>query len=539
MKKGFAGDEVYSYATANSSEAMSPLVDMDGTLHINEWLTPGRLFQAVVVSEDEVFNYAHINEILRYDAHPPLYFYILHFLCSFFINSFSWIPSIIINSLSIFVGQIFFYRLFLLLSENRLRSLLAMIFFGSTTAIINLMTFARNYTLQTSLTLIFLYYIFKAMRQHSLNEKTSRSILFAALFLYLASLTQYLSVLFGFFVTLSICIYYLFKKDIRFLLNIGLSMTGAIVLMIMSFHHVINQLMSDQTAMENATDFPYPLEIRISIHILFDEIFGIKTPVSPTMLFFWIFWGFATVFVICLILWFLFRADEWFISLHSKLRKNLNHVIFKLKKQRVVQYFILLFSVTILILIISYKFKMYFYHPNSNRYLFFLYPYAAIIFLVPVFALFKFNLINALLIIGLSCSSLIYGTKTNIGPSELPMREAIETFTDSDVLVFTPDHYTANASTFYLEKCNQVFYTTKGTFFDNKDTFKIGLSKNKPLYLLYFWPAYNNQNAKSELFDLLKVLQENGITTMDVEGKNNHGAQLIAGVGGHVLLRLR
>lgn len=538
LKQSFSGDEVYSYATSNSCESMSPLVDMDGTLHINEWLTSDQLLHSVVVSENEILAYRHIDEILRDDAHPPLYFYMLHFFSSFFIGRFSWIPAIIINSVSIFIGQIFFYRLFLLISSNRFQSLLAMLFFGCTTAMVNMMTFARNYTLLTSFTVIFTFYIFKSMQQRSKGENPNRSVVLAALFLYLAALTQYLSVLFGFFVTLFVCIYYLIKKDYQFMLKSGLAMTASICLMILSFPHVIHQLTIDQTSMENAANYPYPLELRVSVFVLFNELFGIKTPVYSSMISFWIFWGIIAIIVIYSVIRFLFRTDSWFIHFQNTICDILKDTIKKAKNQMIFQYGSLLLAVTAMVLVISYKFKMYFYYPISNRYLFLLFPYVVILVLLPLFMLLRKSIFQIILVVGLSCLSLVAGKKTNIDTSEMSIKEATDTFYDSDVMVVVPNHYAVNSSLLYFEKSNQVFYTTQKTFYENKDWFIHGLSNDKPLYLMYYWSSYDNKTTKSDMDDLLVDLEKSGITTIN-DSPKNHGAKLIAGINGHVLIRLR
>ena len=538
IKTGYSGDEVYSYATADSSQAINPVMDTDGTLHFNEWLTSEQLFQAVTVSKTEVFDYGHINEILRDDAHPPLYFYLLHFFCTFFSGRFSWLPSVIINSVSIFIGQVFFYRLFLLLSNDRFRSVIAMVFFGFTTSVINMMTFARNYTLLTALTMVFTFYIFRSVRQYASDRNNIKSVALAAIFLYLAAMTQYLSVLYGFFVTFSVCVYYLSKKDIKNLLRTGLFMTGSIALMILSFREVIHQLGADQTSMESATEYPYLLELRVSFHILVNEIFGLKPSVYPTMTSFWIIWGIIGVSVIMLIMSFLFRTDKWFINIKNKTRDLLRSVPSKLKNLRSFQYFSLLLSIILFVLITSYRFKMFFYYPNSNRYLFIIYPYVAIIFLIPLFIILKKHILQIAAVIVLCCMSLLFGRKTNVGSSEMKMKEATALFAGSDVLVFVPGYPFVNNSVLYLRDSDKVFYTTIDSFPENKDSFISGLSDDKTLYMLYCWPSFDNGNSNEDMLSMLRILKSSGMITAD-ESEQYFGAEPIAGIGGHVLFRLQ
>ena len=538
LKDDFLGDEIYSYATSNSDQTMNPILDDDGTLHIDEWLTPEQVYRSIVVSKDDLFSYGNINRILESDAHPPLYFYLLHFFSSFFIGEFSWIPAIIINSLSILVGQIFFYRLFLLISKSRFHSLLGMIFFGFSSAVINMMTFARNYTLMTALTLIYTFYIFRSVYQRSMGENTTKSVVLAAVFLYLASLTQYLSVVFGFCITLLICIRYLIKKDFKVMLKTGLFMTGGIALMILSFHYVLHQLTSDQTAMDNATAFPFSFEIRIAIHILFNELFGINTNVYPSMATFWIFWGIVGIAILCLICGFLFRTDEWFKSILVRLKEMGKSIIKRLNSPQSFLYFLLLITTIILVMIISYQFKMYFYYPYSDRYLFILYPYVAMIVLIPIFKIIRIKYLNIVAIICLITLSLIIGKKPYFGFSEMSIKNVSETLAGSDVVIFVPNHHTAIKSTLYLKDCDKIFYTTEEYFYDNIEYFIQGLSKDKPLYMLYYWPTYNNADTNSKLLILLKDLENASITTLN-DNRKNYGAKPIAGINGHALFRLR
>ena len=118
------------------------------------------------------------------------------------------------------------------------------------------------------------------------------------------------------------------------------------------------------------------------------------------------------------------------------------------------------------------------------------------------------------------------------------MKETIETLKDSDVVVFVPSHLYANTSILYLEKCNRALYTTRDTFYENKDGFVSSLSEDRPLYMMYLWPTYANDDTNEQMMSILKDFEDYGVTTLN-DSPKNHGAKLVAGVGGHVLIRLR
>ena len=495
--------------------------------------------QSIIVSKDEIFNYRHINEILETDAHPPLYFYLLHFFSSFFIGRFSWVPSIIINSLSVFFMLIFFYRLFLLLCENRYRSMLAMIFFGLTSGVINMMAFSRNYAIMTAFTVIFTYYLFDSMKQHKSNNNYPKSLVFASLFLYLAAMSQYLSIVFAFILTLLVCIYYLFKKDIKYMLEVGLSMAASILLLLITFHYVIHQLMSDQTSMEFAENYPFLYELRISVNIIFTELFGIKTPVHSTMITFWIFWGIIGLIIICLLAAFIFRSEAWFIKFKGSAKKRLRNLYASLKNQRTFQYIALLITTVALICIISYKFRIYYFYPYSDRYLFILYPFVVILLFIPVFKFLKNKYLNSVLIITLLVSSLFIGLKPYIQTLKLSVTDVNDILTDSDIIVCSQNHYSGVIlSLLYLNGSNKTFFTTDYSYEDNIDEIKTGLSNTTPSYMLYLWPTYTDKDVNAELLNMLKTFQDTRITTIKDEPKN-YGAKLIDGVGSFVIIQLR
>ena len=94
-KENFHVDELWTYAHANSTQGayLSPRIDSYlkyvRTDLFYRWI-PGEAFHDyLTVQPEEAFRYGHIGENLKVVEHPPLYFWLLHTICSFFPDVFS------------------------------------------------------------------------------------------------------------------------------------------------------------------------------------------------------------------------------------------------------------------------------------------------------------------------------------------------------------------------------------------------------------------------------------------------------------------
>ena len=85
MKKGYYVDEVWSYGLANSY--YHPHVYWNDAL--SEWVSGDYFKEYLEVSEAERFKYGSVIFNQKNDVHPPLFYAILHTICSFFPNTFS------------------------------------------------------------------------------------------------------------------------------------------------------------------------------------------------------------------------------------------------------------------------------------------------------------------------------------------------------------------------------------------------------------------------------------------------------------------
>ncbi len=96
-RNGFHSDELWSYGYANSF--YNPYiyeirgdnrVDHLTTQNIGEWISGETLNDYIVVNEGEEFRFDSVIDNKRGDNSPALYELLLHFVCSFFPDVFSW-----------------------------------------------------------------------------------------------------------------------------------------------------------------------------------------------------------------------------------------------------------------------------------------------------------------------------------------------------------------------------------------------------------------------------------------------------------------
>ena len=229
QKVGYHIDELWSFAHSNSSEGgfLYPLQrsgdsnDYEDVVY-NHWVAPEKFWNYLTVQQGDAFNYANITDNLAEDVHPPLYYFLLHTVSSFFPETFSkWIgitPNLILFAL-VLLGL---YQLSNTLTESRAKSLLICAVFGLSLAAVNMTIFIRSYLLLTLITVFLVSEISKLL----LSQRPSASRLIKIFLLsVLGLLTHYYFIIFVFFLALSVG-YYLFtirqKKLIAILARVFL-----------------------------------------------------------------------------------------------------------------------------------------------------------------------------------------------------------------------------------------------------------------------------------------------------------------------------
>lgn len=209
VKSGYFLDEIYSYGLSNSEYAPFLTRVMGGD--ITEKVISFKELFGYVSAGDNRFNYASVYYNQTQDVHPPLYYYILHTVCSMFPDTFSkWlglIPNMIFYVLTNY--------LLLKLSDNLFGhttgiSLSVVTLYGLSAAGLSTVLFVRMYMLMTFLTVLLAYIVTKLMKSESYYLYPVVSLV-----IFMGLMTHYYFVFYAFFICLFYVVYQWRRKQYR------------------------------------------------------------------------------------------------------------------------------------------------------------------------------------------------------------------------------------------------------------------------------------------------------------------------------------
>ena len=257
-------DEVYTYGLSNSYYA--PFIKdttEDGTL-INRLLTQADFREYLSVSEGEAFSFDSVYYNQTQDAHPPLYYMILHFVCSFFVGSYSKWLGLTINILFYLISNLLLYKVGTLILRSRSAAVLAVLLYATSREGLSTALMVRMYILMTLLTVLYLWIVLRLYQGDS--SKIYYPLVTGVLFLGL--FTQYFFVIFPFFISAVFCLHELKEKHIKRCIYYAISAFSGIGIFYISYPYILKHLFADtlvsgKTVVSNVND---PAGMRLSIY---------------------------------------------------------------------------------------------------------------------------------------------------------------------------------------------------------------------------------------------------------------------------------
>lgn len=267
QKQGFHEDEYYSYY---STARTYGLVVEDGT-----WMERNTILDEFSVREGEGFQYGLVKEVQSWDVHPPVYYWILHTVCSFFPGRFSKWFGLGINLAAFGISMFLLWTLTLQITgEREDLSCLVCFFYGFTPAVLSSVVFIRMYALLT----VFVYLcailhmaelgrICEKMTAQNVPGEPSVSsgytVLSAKKFLfplgivtYLGFLTQYYYFIFLFFMALAFCLYLLWReRRLWNCIRYGISLAIAFLLAYITYPSCLGQMFRGQRGAQATENF--------------------------------------------------------------------------------------------------------------------------------------------------------------------------------------------------------------------------------------------------------------------------------------------
>lgn len=186
-KQGFHEDELLTYNLANSSKQLN----VDGG-----WNSPEDFNEYLAVSPDDRFDYAQVYENQIIDAsHPPLYYALVHTVCSFFPSVFSKWLAYSINVLAMAGILIMLYKIGRKITGNNLYALIGVGAYALSIACITTTIYLRMYATLTFWVLAFVYMSIKLYEKK--NTVGIKDCILLAVTVLCGVLTQYYFILFA------------------------------------------------------------------------------------------------------------------------------------------------------------------------------------------------------------------------------------------------------------------------------------------------------------------------------------------------------
>ena len=238
--KGTHIDEMYSYLLANSYDG-SKISTIDS--YWDQWIDGNALMETITVQKGEGFSYDKVYYNNSFDCHPPLFYALLHTVCSVFTDQYTIWFGIALNMFLMLIADILIYLLSKEFINNKTAAVLPVILWGISLACMNTVLFIRMYMLLAVCSIGFLYMTVRSLK----NGFNLKRCFFLFTFSLLGVFTHYYFILFAFFVTLSYCLYKFFKKNFREGLLFGSTVALSVVLLLIIYPCAIEQATGSST----------------------------------------------------------------------------------------------------------------------------------------------------------------------------------------------------------------------------------------------------------------------------------------------------
>ena len=239
-KKSYHIDEIYTYILSNSYDANRISHD---TKAMTSWNAGAYFDKFVEVEAGERFAYGSVKYNNSLDAHPPLYYYLIHTVSSLFPGSFTKWVGLGLNFL-LFVGiQIVLYLLVSEVTGKKLCGVAAVALNGGLASTMDMMLFTRMYALLTFFAVLLVYVHYHLY----LAPQKKRLYLLAAVITFLGVYTQYYFAFLAFFVAVACCLWLLKNREFKLLVMYALLMLAAVALVFLLYPAAVTQITGSET----------------------------------------------------------------------------------------------------------------------------------------------------------------------------------------------------------------------------------------------------------------------------------------------------
>ena len=276
-KMGLFCDEVYTYSLSNSQTGIifKSYGDQPDKYYYN-WID-GKVFKNYInVKKENRFDYNNVYYNQTIDCHPPLYYYFIHTICSFFPEQFSKWQGFSFNLIIfIFLQILLFYTSKTIMNSDKY-ALLTCFIYGFSSGGLDCFVYIRMYAL-----LAFLYLLLFYIYLQSLNNRCSwKNFIIITLVILLGSLTQYHFYIFAFFLTLTFMFIALSKKKYRITWIVSFAALFGVILSFLYFPYFYTHLINTPRGTEALSLYDRISPSVIAFSLVFQEFLGFNSNIS-------------------------------------------------------------------------------------------------------------------------------------------------------------------------------------------------------------------------------------------------------------------
>ena len=385
QREGWHIDEAWSYEFANANHQVGIYFDeKENVINYGEWLDSSVFKDYIEVQDGGAFHFsdAYYNCTANHN-NPPLYNMILHAVCSFFPNTFSWWFSYFINVISFIIAMLALYALSKEINNSPAVALIACAFYGSTTAALNTFIFLRMYALLTAL-VILLFYVHS--RLYNKNFKKP-ALCYISLFILVVvgGSTQYIYLFLGFCITTIFSLFLIAGRKWKVLLGYCSTMASAAITVFLLWPYDLEKF---TTPSLYGAEMPYIWEVKYCLQCVFNETLGIRipflNPLRKAILLVIFIYALIIISGICFILRKNSRFKNFIRSLYTSTILWFKKLPIRLQKMNKL-YLLFTFTWITTLLIIAKTCNIFIMSVYADRYLFCLFPIVSSLFVCILF----------------------------------------------------------------------------------------------------------------------------------------------------------
>lgn len=497
QREGFHSDENWSYGYANAYYQSQLYCDEDeNPINFNTWTSSDVFRNYVEVQEGQQFSYGSVAHNMSADFNPPLHSVLLHTICSFFPDSFSWWYAYIINIISFIVAMIALYFLGRELTHSKKTALFICFYYGILSGALNTFVYLRTYALLTAFAILYAYF---HCRLYNKNFQKPLSCL-AGIFVLniIGGLGHYYFLAFAFCFAVVFFIYQMITKHFKTAGLYTLTMAVSVGIVFLIWPYTIDLLTRGASDLYSR-HMPLWWEIKTCFQFLVGESCGFlvyylnayQVAIFNVSLIF--------LLIIAAGLSVLFRNEPWFRSGIRKLLHKIKHTFRSLPatiKRMNKKYFLLGISCLATLVIIAKISNIYLMGIHFDRYFFFLMPITTALFigvgmklLRAVFKKFsvtsRTSLLIAFTLTGLIIN-YVYFPCHYFFPRNNGNRPNIETITkDANVIIVTLNNWHLVCYSTLLKDCRNFYAVNTGNCMNVLDSInELEDPSDSPVYLL-------------------------------------------------------